>query len=716
MRISKHRMRALFCCVVFVGVLEVSCLQVKPSVTSAGLRSTVHGSCLPREQRGLPGLHCEARLARRGRLYMAASLQTGSVPASQSARLHTIVWTRLAAIVRAVLLQAALLVSLFFFSPTRAHAGLVFHPDEASEGVNVVYMDESWNQGQEASGPATPMAKIARADRSTLPLESTESERDSEMHQRRNDRLAAIKTKMISMFSHSHYAIAHAERIERIASAQADKGMGVDSQVHGSAERSPVRKTLLPIPSPFHALPHVTMYTRGGGGGGDYGLAQGTPSCTPPPEVLEKRQEPHQTTYSRGVGGGDHMLVEGTPPPVPYVENMDYDDPDEAVPTESRYELSAVRDGTPPASNALASKDAEAVHIKYATAEPETPRVAYPRAAYPQAFAEPWAECDSDIHGLQTYTESVRFLETTLAESTEILKRQHDAQAADVEKELVASFQEEDTGAHDEAQQNILSVALKLALTGVVAYGNQEDLLPAIKYVGQQTVVIGKSLGETAMHSSKAGALAAGNFVGGHTATVSGHTARVSKNVGGAVSRVVSQTASSAGKLVGAQASSAATYVNAKAESTLKYVGAKAASTKMFVIGETPEKKVAVVQVAGEHPQAYKYLGDQNGGGAQQNPGAEGASSSFLCGLESAAVLLSSVAIVSAGIQCLCVCIFCIGTRNCRYIHLPFFAFPKIPLDLSACPRLHFLDSTPNCPRRLVPNCEADALLQCDLT
>lgn len=655
-RSSKHgSMRALFCCVVFVGVLEVSCLQVKPSV---GLRSTVHGSCLLREQRGLPGLQCDARLARRGRLYMATSLQTGSSPAAQSARLHTIVWTRLAAIVRSVLFQAAVLVSLFFSSPTRAHAGLVFHPDEASEGVNVVYMDENWNKGQEASGPATPVAEIARADRSNLLLEITESERDSEMHQRRNDRLAAIKTKMISMFSHSHYAIAHAERIERIASAEADKGMWVDSQVRGAAERSPVkeRKNLLPIPSPF---PPVTMYTRGGGGGGDYGLAEGTPPCTPPPEVLEKGQEPHQTTYSRGVGGGDHMLVEGTPPPVPYVENMEYDDSDVAVPTESRYELSAVRDGTPPASNDLAGKEAGAVHIKYASAGPETPRAAYPRAACSQAFAEPWAECDSDIHGLQTYTESVRFLETTLAESTEILKRQHDAQASDVERELVASLQEGEAGAHDEAQQGILSVALKLALTGVVAYGNQEDLLPAIKYVSQQTVVIGKSLGETAIHTSKAGAIAAGKFVGGHTATVSGHTARVSKNVGVAVSRVVSETASSAGKLVGAQASSAATYVNAKAESTLTFVSAKAASTKMFVVGETPEQKLGVVEVGGEHPQAYKYLGDKNGGGARQNRGAEGASSSFLCGLESAAVLLSSVAVVSAGIWCLCIWIFC---------------------------------------------------------
>jgi len=220
-------------------------------------------------------------------------------------------------------------------------------------------------------------------------------------------------------------------------------------------------------------------------------------------------------------------------------------------------------------------------------------------------------------------------------------------QAVDAEKELLASVQEEDAVPDQEAPQSILSAVLKLAFTGVVAYGNQEELVPALKYVGKQTVVIGKSMGETALHTSKVvrtsvggTAVTAGKFVGDHTAAVG-------KSVGGAVSKVAGDTASTASKFVGTRAAGVSTYVTAKAESTKAFVSAKAASTKMLVIGETPEKKVAEVRVA-ENQKTYKYVGDQKGGGSQQNPGAEAASSSYLCGLESAAVLLSSVAIVSA--------------------------------------------------------------------
>jgi hypothetical protein len=221
--------------------------------------------------------------------------------------------------------------------------------------------------------------------------------------------------------------------------------------------------------------PHVTMYTRGGGG--ERMLAEPTPEAATPeaqtpgaqtPEAAEKSpspsaakeeqpraqtpdfiramgesaapeaapeavadaaphafQDPHiSKAYSRGdeaEHSGDHKLATGTPPP----ESVELDLSEEVQSPEPSTEYLENEFAPGPTtradygSNAHAHRRADGALIYTFDSEPaqdsqpvEGQRSGRLGLKIERMDSQPSAECDSDIPGLQTYTESVRFLET----------------------------------------------------------------------------------------------------------------------------------------------------------------------------------------------------------------------------------------------------------------------------------------------------------------
>jgi len=568
-------------------------------------------------------------VARAGTLRLSSEL---AACASHHDSLRQRLVKSLVAFVRAVFVQAIVAVAFFFFfQPARAQAGLVYADNAEDVGAKVVFMNEWYHgagAGEEGKEPTqqphfTDYARGADGSRlSSLPV-CSQSEADvlADDERRRVDGVGGMAKRVwsggkltvsddsrSSMRMSTDQAPSMCEKqARRLASikremmamlCRSDAGSPGAAEDVGEAAEHKSRLAAKALQS------HVTMYTRGGFGGGDDGLAAGTKVAELAPSGLHL--EPHTTIYSRGTAGGDHALVQPS-------DNAEYVEAD----MDSRMEFPTPHASPPP---------------------PDVEDLGPPCTAPGNDFSEIESECMSDIPGLAPYTETVRFLET-YADRLEALAGQEE--------------QEEEQGldaAHGDAraQRSMVSVMLKIAIGIVFAYGQSEEVRmvanPAIKVVSEKAVVAGEAATKAA---AKTGAVVAAHVVPvgksvGEAAATTGRTLGtqvllVGKTIGKGVSETsmeaskrVTQVVVAAGKDVTAQAQGAGKRI---ASNLAAGASSAARSAVERIIGPAPMEREAAVGVGHHHRATYTYVGDKPVGmPTPALPSLEPAPPSYFCG------------------------------------------------------------------------------------
>jgi len=190
--------------------------------------------------------------------------------------------------------------------------------------------------------------------------------------------------------------------------------------------------------------------------------------------------------------------------------------------------------------------------------------------------SQPSAECDSDIPGLQTYTESVRFLETYTGNPE--LRRPGLTQKDKMP--TMCDTMPSDNGAVERASGHLLSMTLKLTLGLVVAYSESQEVRqvvdPVLNGVSEPAQAVGKAAGKVAVTTGKL-ALETGRFVGHQTL---------------AASKVVGHQALATGKVVGAGVGQA-TVASSKTLGESSLLAGQAVARMLF--GESSPARIGVV-------------------------------------------------------------------------------------------------------------------------
>lgn len=491
--------------------------------------------------------------------------------------------------------------------PGRASAGVVVYERE-SVGVNVVYMErDSGNAGDAACADEGETTSKASHNHEPVRLASIKRELELMKEERREEifrqpwftqhQPSSLPGELASPSAVSESSASSSEE----ASSAEEAHLLVQAtllQQRTSALLTSLESFLeSPTSAPLAAVqPHVTQYTRCLGGEHSV-LVEGAPRASPSRNAGTDHAAAEQsrnnvaarvsTAYCRGPSSEGDSLATGTLPHKPFLELDDCKQ--RHSPEHARLECTTTANRILPTST-LSDQNPAPLRARDCVRAPA-----------------PCAECIIDVPGLQSYTETVRFLETCpsirqldgicggplpgqdhwdnhwwfRAQCSENSCSSPDSvPSPSLGQGLENSCSPRDSG----PSQSMVSTLVRLALGVVVAYGESQEMRSVVKPV---LSAVGKPAATSA----------------GRVGRVGLETSRLLCDLAASASRVLGQHALAAGKAIGASVGGA----------TVASGRAALAVGSRILCGESPMERIGVVGLTSPRrtEALYEFVGER---------------------------------------------------------------------------------------------------------